>query len=445
MPGINASVFRFADVEVREREFSLTKAGDIAQVEPKAFRVLLFLLHNPQKLIKKKELLDAVWGETAVSENSLTRSIALLRHLLGDDTHQPRFIATVATVGYRWVCPVEVVEDEHGGVEAAAPGAHSEPAANDVGTANEAVPATMSGRVNWAVRRRWLIAAIVVAVGLLVLAIWYVLRPLPLPRVTEYTQIIHDTHQKTPVGTDGVRLYFNDYYGPNPLGQSAISGGEISHIPVSVPGPTISDVSPDGSRLLVISDKLGLWSLRILDGSLRHLADDRVRSAAWSPDGKSVVYCTVDGVIKVERSDGTDAHNLVATQDGTGRLPAYGLKWSPDGSKIRFTLNYKIWEVSSDGSNFHPLMPAWQPLLGQCCGNWTVDGKFFMFLSQDSLLGAAPALPRSQMWILDERRGVFRSCNPPGRHPPWVGRVDLAALVARRSIRRRPIQAATRR
>jgi len=55
-------VFRFEDVEVREREFTLTKAGEVVPVEPKAFRVLLFLLHNPQTLITKEELLDAVWG-----------------------------------------------------------------------------------------------------------------------------------------------------------------------------------------------------------------------------------------------------------------------------------------------------------------------------------------------------------------------------------------------
>jgi len=46
-------VFRFADVEVHEREFSLTKAGEVLPVEPKAFRVLLILLRNPQKLVTK--------------------------------------------------------------------------------------------------------------------------------------------------------------------------------------------------------------------------------------------------------------------------------------------------------------------------------------------------------------------------------------------------------
>jgi DNA-binding winged helix-turn-helix (wHTH) protein len=55
-------VFRFDDVEVREREFTLIKAGKVLTVEPKAFRTLLFLLHNPQRLISKEELLNTVWG-----------------------------------------------------------------------------------------------------------------------------------------------------------------------------------------------------------------------------------------------------------------------------------------------------------------------------------------------------------------------------------------------
>ena len=47
-------------------------------MEPKAFRVLLYLLRNPHRLVTKDELLDAVWQETSVSENSLTRAVALL-------------------------------------------------------------------------------------------------------------------------------------------------------------------------------------------------------------------------------------------------------------------------------------------------------------------------------------------------------------------------------
>src|SRR5664279_4355177 len=111
-------VFRFGDMEVREREFSLVKAGEVVAIEPKAFRVLLILLRNPQKLLPKDELLNAVWGDTAVSENSLARCIALLRRLLGDDIRNPRYIETVATVGYRFVCSVEVGEDTPDNLEA---------------------------------------------------------------------------------------------------------------------------------------------------------------------------------------------------------------------------------------------------------------------------------------------------------------------------------------
>ena len=100
-------VFRFDDVEVREREFSLTKAGKVSNIEPKAFRVLIFLLHNPQKLITKDELLNAIWGDTAVTEGSLSRCIWLLRSVLGDDIRSPRYIETVPTVGYRFIGAVE--------------------------------------------------------------------------------------------------------------------------------------------------------------------------------------------------------------------------------------------------------------------------------------------------------------------------------------------------
>jgi DNA-binding winged helix-turn-helix (wHTH) protein len=109
-------VFRFDDVEVREREFLLIKAGEALPVEPKAFRVLLFLLHNPGRLVTKDEILCAVWSDCSVSDNSLTRSIATLRRLLNDDTHEPRYIATVPTVGYRFLCDVTVMNGFAGSV-----------------------------------------------------------------------------------------------------------------------------------------------------------------------------------------------------------------------------------------------------------------------------------------------------------------------------------------
>src|SRR5450631_708184 len=329
MMAIKSFVFSFDDVEAREREFSIIKAGEVLAVEPKAFRVLLFLLRNPGKLIGKEELLNAVWGDAAVTDNSLARSVALLRRLLGDETRNPRYIETVATVGYRFVCKVEVSEDANGGMAGAgrAETGNGNDLLHEEGVAVEVVPARAQGWIDRMLRRRWLWATVVFVVGLLASGIWYLSRPLP-PRVTEYTQITHDDRHKIPVGTDGARLYLNLDYHP---AQVAVSGGEVTPFPVALPYPSIRDVSPDGSSLLVTSWDSGhpsLWSVQIPGGSLRRLLDDGLgTSAAWSPDRKLLAYRTINGDINVMRGDGTESRKLVSAPDQT-IFPTRDVSWS---------------------------------------------------------------------------------------------------------------------
>jgi len=55
-------VFRIGDLEVRESEYSVLRDGKLLAIEPKAFRVLLLLLRNPQRVVSKEELLNAIWG-----------------------------------------------------------------------------------------------------------------------------------------------------------------------------------------------------------------------------------------------------------------------------------------------------------------------------------------------------------------------------------------------
>jgi TolB-like protein/DNA-binding winged helix-turn-helix (wHTH) protein/tetratricopeptide (TPR) repeat protein len=124
-------VFRFADIEVREREFCIVKNGEVLAIEPKAFRVLVCLIRNPGQLVSKDELLDAVWNDCSVSENSLTQCIARLRRALGDDTHEPHYIATVPTLGYRFLLEVQVAEDSHLTLGIPAPNGHTESGATE--------------------------------------------------------------------------------------------------------------------------------------------------------------------------------------------------------------------------------------------------------------------------------------------------------------------------
>ncbi len=409
-------VYRFADVEVHEAEFFVTKAGKRLQIEPKAFKFLLYLLRNPGRLIPKQELLDAIWGDTAVTENSLTRNIAYLRHVLGDDLREPQFIETVATVGYRFVCPVEVLESANGGLASAKPAdTLTEPPTTSEGDLVETVPARERGRTGLAIRRRWLSAAAVAVVGLLASAIWYLRRPLPPPRVTEYTQITHDARHKFLLATDGARLYMYLYLQPEPWAQVPVSGGEVTPFSLPLPNPSLKDVSPDGSSLLVGSLDNGrgsLWTVQIQGGSLRRLLDDcRINSARWSPDGKLVTYYTLDGDIFVMRSDGTESHKLVSAPGhfSINNLYTGYLSRPPDGSRIRFSRDLKLWEMSSDGSGLHPLLPGWHPSEWQCCGRWMPDGRFFVFLSGAPLAGNPAARPSpAQIWALDDRRSFLR-------------------------------------
>jgi DNA-binding winged helix-turn-helix (wHTH) protein len=105
-------IYRFASFEVDDSEFRLSQDGVPVVLEPKALRLLLFLVANPGRLIRKQELLDSVWFDAAVTENALTRSVALLRKMLNDDSREPRFIETVPTVGYRFLAPVQVLDAE---------------------------------------------------------------------------------------------------------------------------------------------------------------------------------------------------------------------------------------------------------------------------------------------------------------------------------------------
>ncbi|HMG75392.1 MAG TPA: winged helix-turn-helix domain-containing protein [Pyrinomonadaceae bacterium] len=116
-PG-NCSAFLFDDVRVEPGTFQAFKAGTAIQLEPKALRLLLFLIENRGRLIEKEEILDAIWNGANVTENALTREIGKLRKILGDDPKAPKYIQTVHTRGYRFIA--ELAEANGAGTPASA-------------------------------------------------------------------------------------------------------------------------------------------------------------------------------------------------------------------------------------------------------------------------------------------------------------------------------------
>jgi DNA-binding winged helix-turn-helix (wHTH) protein len=73
---------------------------------PKALSLLEYLAARPGRLVKKTELLDAIWPGVFVADGALKVCIREIRRALGDDAQAPRFIETAHRRGYRFIADV---------------------------------------------------------------------------------------------------------------------------------------------------------------------------------------------------------------------------------------------------------------------------------------------------------------------------------------------------
>jgi TolB-like protein/DNA-binding winged helix-turn-helix (wHTH) protein len=80
-----------------DRETLCGSNGEI-RLRPKTFAVLRYLLMHRGRVVTKQALIDAVWGETSVTDDSLVQCLIEIRRALGDDDH--RLIKTVPRRGY---------------------------------------------------------------------------------------------------------------------------------------------------------------------------------------------------------------------------------------------------------------------------------------------------------------------------------------------------------
>jgi len=95
--------YRFADFTFDLGRRRLSRGDEVLPLSGRAFEVLAYLLANRDRMVPKRELLDAVWPRMVVEENNLTQAISSLRRVLGDSRESPLFIATVAGRGYQFV------------------------------------------------------------------------------------------------------------------------------------------------------------------------------------------------------------------------------------------------------------------------------------------------------------------------------------------------------
>ena len=103
-------LYRFGQFALDSRRRTLSRADSPISLTPKTFDVLLFLAQNPNRLVTKEELLQAVWGDTFVEEGNLTQYIYYLRKALGENSEDARLIVTIARKGYQFTADVTVAE-----------------------------------------------------------------------------------------------------------------------------------------------------------------------------------------------------------------------------------------------------------------------------------------------------------------------------------------------
>jgi TolB-like protein/DNA-binding winged helix-turn-helix (wHTH) protein/Flp pilus assembly protein TadD len=101
-------LYRFGPFTLDPGSFRLSRDGVALPLTPKALEILVILVRERRRGVTKEELLDTVWAQTAVTENTLTQRIKEIREALGDSPHQPVYLRTISRVGYQFVG--EIVE-----------------------------------------------------------------------------------------------------------------------------------------------------------------------------------------------------------------------------------------------------------------------------------------------------------------------------------------------
>ena len=91
----------------RERGELLGPLGEV-KLRPKSYQVLCYLVEHAGQLVSKDELLGAVWGQTVVTEDSLTQCLVEIRRALGDESRS--MVRTVPRRGYLFEAQVTVRE-----------------------------------------------------------------------------------------------------------------------------------------------------------------------------------------------------------------------------------------------------------------------------------------------------------------------------------------------
>jgi DNA-binding winged helix-turn-helix (wHTH) protein/tetratricopeptide (TPR) repeat protein len=157
------TTYRFASCELDVARRELKFEGQVVDIQPRVFELLVYLLRNRDRAVGKDEIQEAVWSGMIVTEASLTRAVMKARRAVGDDSSSQSVIRTSHGHGYRFVAPL-LAAPEPPAIPQAAATAATQPASGAEPGSGAVAP-----EKRFAVPRRWripmAIGAIVAVAG----------------------------------------------------------------------------------------------------------------------------------------------------------------------------------------------------------------------------------------------------------------------------------------
>ncbi|MBV8519282.1 MAG: AAA family ATPase [Acidobacteria bacterium] len=102
----DGSILQFGTFHLAHGVELLYRGEEVVPLEPRAVRVLRYLVEHNDRVLSKEELLEEVWPDVFTTDGVLKKAVSQIRRTIGDDAEQSRFIATYHGRGYRFIAPV---------------------------------------------------------------------------------------------------------------------------------------------------------------------------------------------------------------------------------------------------------------------------------------------------------------------------------------------------
>src|SRR5215510_5645671 len=104
------SVYEFGPSRLEVGERRLSDGGHPVPLRAKVFETLRMLVEHHGRLVRKDDLLAAVWPDTTVEETNLSHNIAESRRAFAEGRSRQPYIETVSKSGYRFIADVREIK-----------------------------------------------------------------------------------------------------------------------------------------------------------------------------------------------------------------------------------------------------------------------------------------------------------------------------------------------